>query len=195
MIDIKLVREDPETVRASQRARGEDEGLVDAVLAADERRRSALTEFEQLRAEQKAFGKQVGRRPRARRRPRWSRRPRRRPTRVKELQADGRRRRAASSPRWSGGSATSIEDGVPAGGEDDYVVLRDVGTARDFAAEGFEPRDHLELGEGLGAIDMERGAKVGGSRFYFLTGVGARLELALLNLAVAPGGRGRLHAR
>ncbi|MBD4642862.1 serine--tRNA ligase, partial [Xanthomonas citri pv. citri] len=75
-----------------------------------------------------------------------------------------------------------IVDGVPAGGEDDFVVLKEVGTPRDFAAEGFEPRDHLELGELLGAIDMERGAKVSGARFSFLTGVGARLELALMQL-------------
>ena len=63
-------------------------------------------------------------------------------------------------------------------------MLETIGTPRDFAAEGFEPRDHVELGRMLGAIDMERGAKVSGSRFYFLTGVGAQLELALVNLAM-----------
>ena len=74
---------------------------------------------------------------------------------------------------------------VPPGGEDDYVVLETLGTPRDFAAEGFTPRDHLELGALLGAIDVERGAKVSGSRFYYLTGVGAELELALVNLAMS----------
>ena len=74
---------------------------------------------------------------------------------------------------------------APEGGEDDFEVLEIVGTPRDFAAEGFEPRDHLELGQMLGAIDVERGAKVSGARFYYLTGVGARLELALTQLAMA----------
>jgi len=77
-----------------------------------------------------------------------------------------------------------VEPGVPEGGEEDYVVLREVGTPRDFAAEGFTPRDHMELGESLRAIDTKRGAKVSGARFYYLTGVGARLELGLLNLAM-----------
>ena len=78
-----------------------------------------------------------------------------------------------------------VADGVPPGGEDDYVVLETLGTPRDFAAEGFVPRDHLELGQLLGAIDVERGAKVSGSRFYYLTGQGAELELALINLAMS----------
>ena len=183
MIDLKLVREHPETVRASQRARGEDEELVDAVLAADERRRSTLTEFEQLRAEQKSFGKQVAA-ARGEEKAALIAHAKATSERVKELQAaaDAAEQELATLVRRVG---NVIEDGVPVGGEDDYTVLETVGTARDFAAEGFEPRDHLELGEGLGAIDIERGAKVGGSRFYFLTGVGARLELALLNLAVA----------
>ena len=71
----------------------------------------------------------------------------------------------------------------PAGGEDDYVVLEHVGEPRDFAAEGFEPRDHIELGRMLGAIDIDRGVKVSGARFYYLTGAGADLEMALVNLA------------
>jgi len=78
-----------------------------------------------------------------------------------------------------------VIEGTPSGGEDNYTVLETVGTARDFAAEGFEPKDHVELAEGLDALDMERGTKVGGARFYFLKGVGARLELALLNMAIA----------
>lgn len=72
-----------------------------------------------------------------------------------------------------------IFEGVPAGGEDDFVVLDTVGEPR--AIEN--PKDHLELGESLGLIDMERGAKVSGSRFYFLTGAGALLQLGLLQLA------------
>lgn len=78
-----------------------------------------------------------------------------------------------------------VHEDVPVGGEEDFTVLETHGTIRDFAAEGFEPKDHLELGEALGAIDVERGAKVSGSRFYYLTGVGALLELALVNAAIA----------
>ncbi len=78
-----------------------------------------------------------------------------------------------------------VHPDVPVGGEEDFTVLETHGTIRDFAAEGFEPKDHLELGEALGAIDVERGAKVSGSRFYYLTGVGALLELALVNAAIA----------
>ena len=74
-----------------------------------------------------------------------------------------------------------VIDGVPAGGEDDFVTLRKHG---EIPAFDFEPRDHLELGELLDAIDMERGTKVSGSRFYFLKGIGARLEFALMNLAL-----------
>ena len=183
MIDIKLVREHPETVRASQHARGEAEGVVDAILAADERRRSSLTEFEQLRAQQKSFGKQVAA-ARGEEKAALVAQAKATSDRVKELQAaaDAAEQELATLVRRVG---NVIEDGVPVGGEDDYTVLETVGTARDFGAEGFEPRDHLELAEGLGALDMERGAKVGGSRFYFLTGVGALLELALLNMAVA----------
>ena len=72
-------------------------------------------------------------------------------------------------------------DAAPAGGEDDFVVLETVGTPREF---DFEPRDHIELGRILGAIDLDRGAKVSGSRFYYLTGQGADLELALIAMAM-----------
>ena len=200
MIDIKVLRDDPERVRASQLARGEDPGIVDAILAADERRRSSLGEYEALRAEQKSVSKNVGAAMGAFQKAKKSGAPD-----VAELEAaaTAARERAAElsdlvKALEAAASAAGDElnalmrrvgnvivDGVPSGGEDDYVVLETVGAPRDFAAEGFEPRDHLELGELLGAIDMERGAKVAGARFYFLTGVGARLELALLNMAIA----------
>lgn len=77
-----------------------------------------------------------------------------------------------------------IVDGVPSGGEDDFTVVKQVGEIRDFSAEGFEPKDHLDVAEGIDAIDMARGTKVSGSRFYYLKGTGARLELALLTAAV-----------
>ncbi|UTT66329.1 serine--tRNA ligase [Janibacter sp. CX7] len=197
MIDLKTLRDQPDAVRASQRARGEDESLVDAVIAADEQRRSAIGAFETARAEQKAASKELG--------PVMGRLKKAEKAgedvteleteaaalrdkgaamsaRVKELEAAAEEAKGAldASIRRIG---NVIQEGVPAGGEDDFVVLEEVGTPRDFAAEGFEPKDHLELGELLGAIDMERGAKVSGSRFYYLRGAGARLEIALMALA------------
>ncbi len=183
MIDIRLLRDQPDIVRASQRARGEDEGIVDAILTADERRRSSISEFESLRAQQKAFGKQVAA-AKGEQKAALVAAAKATSERVKELQA--------AADAADGELAVLIRrvpniviEGIPSGGEDNYAVRQTVGTARDFAIEGFEPKDHLEIAEGLDALDMERGAKVGGSRFYFLKGVGARLELALLNMAVA----------
>ncbi len=192
-----MLRDQPDVVRASQRARGEDEGLVDAVLGADERRRSAIGEFEAARAEQKAASKQLG--------PVMGRlkKAQKAGEDVTGLEAEAtalREQGAAMSARVKELEAAAeeakgeldtslralgnvIQEGVPAGGEEDFVVLDEVGAPRDFAAEGFEPKDHLELGEALGAIDMERGAKVSGSRFYYLTGIGAQLEWALMGLA------------
>ncbi len=200
MIDIKLVRDEPDRVRASQTARGEDPGIVDAILAADERRRSSLGDFEALRAEQKTVSKAVGAAMGAFQKAKKAGAPdadhlekvaheaRTRAAtlseQVKSLEADADQA-GAELDRLLRAVGNVIIDGVPVGGEDDYVVLETVGEARDFAAEGFEPLDHLVLGERLGAIDMERGAKVGGARFYYLTGVGALLELALLNMAIA----------
>lgn len=179
MIDIKLLREDPDRVRASQRARGEDERIVDEILAADERRRSSLTEFERLRAEQKSMGKQVAQAQGEAKRALLAQ-TKEMAARVKSLQAaaDEAEQLLDTLVRRIG---NVIEPGVPVGGEDDYVVLETVGEPRTF---DFEPRDHLALGEALDAIDMERGARVGGSRFYFLKGVGARLEIAMMNLAL-----------
>lgn len=182
MIDLKLLRDDPDRVRASQRARGEDESVVDAVLAAEEKRRASLTAYEQARAEQKTMGKQVAQAQGDEKQALLAR-TKELAAQVKAYQADADTA-AEDLQRLSRGIGNIIEPGVPVGGEDDYVVLETVGTPRDFAAEGFEPRDHLTLMEGLDALDMERGAKVSGSRFYFLKGVGARLEMAMLQLAM-----------
>ena len=179
VIDIKLLREDPDTVRASQRARGEDAGVVDAVLAADERRRSSLTEYEQLRAEQKSLGKGVAQ-AQADARQALLARTKEIATKVKSLQAAAEEAQAELDGLVRD-IGNVIVDGVPSGGEADYKVVETIGEAPTF---DFEPKDHLELAEGLGAIDMARGAKVSGARFYFLTGVGARLELALFTLAM-----------
>ncbi|MFF3953901.1 serine--tRNA ligase [Streptomyces sp. NPDC001890] len=183
MIDLRLLREDPDRVRASQRARGEDVELVDALLSADERRRSSGVRFDELRSEQKALGKLI---------PKAS--PDERAELLKkaeQLKADVKAADAAQDEADAEAKSLMLKIGnivhedVPVGGEEDFVVLETHGTIRDFGAEGFEPKDHLELGEMLGAIDMERGAKVSGSRFYYLTGVGALLELALVNAAIA----------
>ncbi len=183
MIDIKLLRDDPELVRASQRARGEDEGVVDAVREADERRRASLTSFERLRAEQKSMGKEVAKAQGEEKQALLSR--------TKELAGQVRTAQSSADEaqveldRLLRTIGNVVEPEVPAGGEDDYVVVEEVGTPRDFAAEGFEPRDHLSLAEALDAIDMERGAKVAGARFYFLKGAGARLEMGLLAAAMS----------
>ncbi len=182
MIDLAIVRSDADRVRASQIARGDDPAVVDALLGADERRRSALADFEQARAEQKAIGREVAQATGDAKAALLAR-TKELSDRVKALQADADEADAlAREIVMSIGNLP--EAGVPAGGPDDFVVLRHEGTPRDFAAEGVEVQDHLAIAEGLKAIDMERGAKVSGTRFYFLTGIGARLELAILNAAM-----------
>ena len=179
MIDPQLLRNDPETIKRSQRARGNDESTVDLAIAADEARRAALREFETLRAEQNQFGKQVKAASKEEK-PALIARAQQLAAEVKAAEARSREAEAAFEA-----AASRIEnivvEGVPSGGEENFVTLREVGGVPTF---DFEPRDHLELGEMLDAIDMKRGAKVSGARFYFLKGVGARLELALMSLAL-----------
>ncbi|WP_327225577.1 serine--tRNA ligase [Streptomyces platensis] len=183
MIDLRLLREDPDRVRASQRARGEDVELVDALLSADERRRSSSVRFDELRAEQKSLGKLI---PKA-----AGDEKAELLKKAGELSAAVKAADAAQDEAKEETQAllrklgNLVHPDVPVGGEEDFRVLETHGTIRDFTAEGFEPKDHLEIGELLGAIDVERGAKVSGSRFYYLTGVGALLELALVNAAIA----------
>ena len=179
MIDPVLLRENPDLVKRSQEARGDSVEAVDAALAADADRRSSITAFEALRAAQNAFGKTVAQAP---------------PAEKKALVAEAQT--LAAEVKAAGVTAAEAEarfvsvmrtlanpiiDGVPAGGEDNFTTLRTHGEIPTF---DFTPRDHLELGEMLGAIDMSRGAKVSGSRFYFLRGIGARLEIALMNMAL-----------
>lgn len=179
MIDIRFVRENPDVVRESQRRRGNDEASVDALLAADEARRSALQTFETTRASQKELSRSIGKAS-----------PEERPAilaeakalaeRVKQLEAAANEAEQAYL-QANAAIQNIVLDGVPAGGEEDYEVLKHVGEPRTF---DFEPKDHLDVAEALDAIDMARGTKVSGSRFYYLKGVGARLELALLTMAV-----------
>ncbi len=183
MIDPKVLRTDPDRLRASQLARGESVDLVDEAISADEARRAAIGAFESARAEQKSLGAQVAR-AKGDEKAQLLARTKVLSAQVKELsvtvaaaetQVDEVMKRFGNI----------VIDGVPTGGEDDLYVIDTVGTPRDFASEGITVRDHLEIGEIIGAIDMERGAKVSGSRFYFLTGPGALLEFALMQYALA----------
>ena len=182
MIDLRDLRENPERYRDSQRARGADVGLVDRIIEADESRRSRLQDFESLRAEQKSVSASVGRASQQDR-PAVLARARELAVHVKEAEAAASA--AASILDDLAHQIANLIEGAPAGGEEDYVVVRHEGPEpRDFAAEGFEPADHLALGEALDIIDTRRGAKVSGSRFYFLKGAGMRLELALMTAAL-----------
>ncbi|MDQ6526942.1 serine--tRNA ligase [Nocardioides sp. LHD-245] len=182
MIDPRILRDEPDRVRASQAKRGASPDVVDRALEADTARRAAIAAFEEKRSAQKTFGKQVAQASGDEKQALLAQ--------VKQLSAEVKDLEAAQTTAdeaWTTALKAIpnvVADETPAGGEDDFVVLEEIGTPRDFAAEGFEPRDHVELGRMLGAIDLERGAKVSGSRFYFLTGVGAQLELALVNLAM-----------
>jgi seryl-tRNA synthetase len=178
VIDLKLLRDDPDRVRASQRARGEDPALVDALLDADAKRRAVISAADGLRADQKLASKRVGAAS-AEERPALLRRAKELAEQVKATEAEQATAEAAFTTAHMALSNVILA-GVPAGGEDDFVVIDTVGEPT--ALEN--PRDHLELGESLGLIDMERGAKVSGSRFYFLTGFGALLQLGVMQLAV-----------
>jgi seryl-tRNA synthetase len=180
VIDLRQLRDDPEPARRSQLARGDDPAVVDTLLAADERRRAAVAAADRLRADQRTLSKQI---PRATGEDRDDllRRAKLLADEVKAAEAD--LAGAAEALRAAHLAMPNVaEDGVPAGGEDDFTVLATVGQVPDSAHPA---RDHVELGELLGAIDTERGGKVSGARFYFLTGPGALLELALVNLAIA----------
>ncbi|WP_022899908.1 serine--tRNA ligase [Humibacter albus] len=180
MIDPVLLRENPDLIRRSQEARGDSPDLVDDALNADSERRAAITEFESLRAEQNAFGKRVASAPQEEKKELVAQ-VQQLAAKVKQAQAQA----SAAEERFETAVRSIgnvIIEGVPAGGEDDFVTLREVGRIPSF---DFEPLDHLELGERLDAIDMARGAKVSGARFYFLKGVGARLEIGLMNYALA----------
>ncbi len=156
--------------------------LIDEIVTADEARRASIASFERLRAEQKSLGRQIATATGAGKADMLER--------TKALSVQVKRAEAAQALAEAAYTDAMLQlpnlasPQAPAGGEDDYVVLEHVGEPRDFEAEGFEPLDHVELGRRLGAIDIERGAKVSGSRFYFLTGVGAQLELALVSAAM-----------
>jgi seryl-tRNA synthetase len=193
VIDPRLLRESPDVLRESQRRRGEDVAVVDRLVALDVERRAKQTAYDDLRAEQKQLSKRIGPLQGAVKKGDASAQAEldalmveasQLAERVKAADAAASEATRALDAAWLEVS-NLVDLRAPVGGEADFAVLETVGTPRDFAAEGFDPRDHLELGEMLGAIDVERAAKVSGSRFYYLTGPGALLEIALLNLAMA----------
>ncbi|MDO4762235.1 MAG: serine--tRNA ligase [Corynebacterium sp.] len=177
MIDLKFLRENPDVVRESQRTRGADPELVDALISADETRREAIQVADELRSQQKAFGKKIGQAA-----------PEDRPAllegsnelKAKVKEAEEAQKAAEEQVYQLQMKLDNIVEGAPAGGEDDFVILEHVGEPKVF---DFEPKDHLDLGESLGLIDVKRGTKVGGARFYYLTGDGAFLQLGMLTLA------------
>lgn len=180
MIDLKVLRENPELVRESQRARGASVELVDAAISADQQRRSAIVEFERVRAEQNALSKNIGA---AKGDEKSALLAKAKDLAAAVKEADARRAEAEAHADSVLGELANIADSrAPIGGEEDFVVLEEIGSPPQFS---FTPKDHVELGKILGAIDTERGAKVSGSRFYYLTGNGALLEFALINLAMA----------
>jgi len=182
MIDLAALRQDPDAFKKSQAARSESVELVDQVITADAARRTALGEFESLRANQKAIGIQVAKAQGDEKQALLAQTK----TLSDQVKAAENQLREmdASLDALVLGLSNVVDPAAPVGGEDDFVVIKEVGTKRDFAAEGITVRDHVEIGELLGAIDIERGAKVSGSRFYYLTGPGAMLELALVQLAM-----------
>ena len=181
MIDIKFLRENPDVVRASQKGRGEDVTLVDQVIAIDEKRRAAINEFELLRAEQNTLSKSVGG-AKGDEKAKLLESAKDLANKVKS--ADAIRAELEAQTQAIALQLSNILDpNAPIGKEEDFVILEHVGTPREFT--DFEPKDHVELGKLLGAIDTERGAKVSGSRSYYLTGIGALLEFALVNYAIS----------
>ena len=183
MIDLKILRENPDAVRHSQKVRGEDEAVVGQLLEADAISRTALSEFETLRAEQNALSKSVGA-AKGEEKAALLENAKDLADRVKA--ADSKRSELEEVARGLLLKISNLIDlEAPVGGEADFKVIEEIGKPRDFKSEGFPPKDHVELGKILKAIDTERGAKVAGSRSYYLTGPGAMLEFALVNYAIA----------
>jgi seryl-tRNA synthetase len=183
MIDIKFLRENPDAVRNSQKGRGENVELVDQILAIDEVKRAAIAEFEALRQEQNTLSKSVGA---AKGDEKTALLANAKELADKVKAADSKRGEVEEQAKQLVMQLSNLLDtDAPIGGEEDFVTIEHVGTPRDFTEDGFEPKDHVELGKLLGAIDTERGAKVAGSRSYYLTGAGAMLEFALVNYAIS----------
>ncbi len=180
MVDLRALREDPESFRGALRRRGADPALVDRALDLDRRWRETLQEVEQLRAQQNRASEELPR-LQGEARDRKIAEVRAVAARLKELEPEVRRRREALEQLlllFPNPPHPSVPDGA---GEQDNVVVRTWGTPPRFE---FAPADHVELGRRLGILDFERAAKVSGSRFYYLLGKGALLEMALVRYAL-----------
>ena len=183
MIDLKTLRENPDAIRHSQKVRGEDVAVVDQLVEADALSKAALSEFETIRAEQNALSKSVGA---AKGDEKTALLENAKELANKVKAADAKRSELEAKTREYLLKISNLIDlDAPVGGEEDFKVIEEIGKPRDFKGEGFEPKDHVELGKLLKAIDTERGAKVAGSRSYYLTGPGAMLEFALVNFAIS----------
>jgi seryl-tRNA synthetase len=183
VIDLKTLRENPDAIRHSQKVRGEDVAVVDQLIEADALSKAALSEFETIRAEQNALSKSVGA---AKGDEKTALLENAKELANKVKAADAKRSELEAKTREYLLKISNLIDlEAPVGGEEDFKVIEEIGKPRDFKVEGFEPKDHVELGKVLKAIDTERGAKVAGSRSYYLTGPGAMLEFALVNFAIS----------
>jgi seryl-tRNA synthetase len=180
MLDIELIREQPEVVREGMRKRNEDPSIVDELLEVDAKRRELLQEVESLRALRNRVSKQIGR----------MKDPDERQARIDEMREVGRKisdledelRKVEdayeSKQLWI---PNVPHESVPVGPDESAnVEVRRWGERRDFEAEGFEPIAHWDLGPELDILDFERGVKLSGSRFYLMKGTGARLQRALI---------------
>jgi seryl-tRNA synthetase len=177
MLDLNLIREKPDLVRASLTNRQMDASAVDDILRLDEKRRALLTQVEALKAERNAVSKEIGKMKDAAERERKIAAMREVGDKIATLDKEVAEVEAELNNLTS--ALPNIPDErTPIGSsEDDNVVLRTVGQLPEF---DFEPKPHWELGPALGILDFERGTKITGSRFYVLNGPGARLQRALI---------------
>ena len=193
MINPDFARSNPQIVKDSQRARGENPAIVDEFLKNDQLWRNLTVEVDNLRAEQKSLSKEIGN---------LKGQQKSSPAPETDEQLDALTRKGTElsnnlaslaikqeeikklADKAMSGISNLVHKDAPIGEEKDFEVIETVGKPRDFDAEGIKIKDHVELGEELKLIDLERGAKVSGSRFYYLVGDGALLELALVNFAI-----------
>ena len=177
MLDLNLIREQPDLIRTALKNRQLDASPVDEILRLDEKRRSLLTEVEKLKAERNMVSKEIGKMKDAAEREKKIISMREVGERISTLDKE------VAEVETGLTSLTAALPNIPdertpiGASEDDNVVLRTVGQLAEF---NFEPKAHWDLGPALGVIDFERGAKITGSRFYVLSGAGARLQRALI---------------
>jgi len=177
MLDINLLRENPNLVRKALQDRQSDPAPVDSILKLDEQRRALLVEVEALKAERNAVSKEIGQ----------MKNPSARQAKVEAMRAVGDKIAALDKQvaevdaefKSLADTLPNIPDARTPYGKDDSqnIVIKTVGEPKKF---DFTPKAHWDLGPALGIIDFERGTKLTGSRFYVLSGAGARLQRALI---------------